>query len=102
MDATHREVRGYLPSSIAPHIRGAPSTDIFPRFARFPLGGCTRHAESDPVSVLQGPKAAKRLPRVISAAEMVKLLGAYEGSEEPEDMRNKAILEFLCMWSTCF
>ena len=96
LGATHREVRGYLSElDRAAYSRRTINRHLSALRSFFRWAVARGHAESDPVSVLQGPKAAKRLPRVISAAEMAKLLGAYAGSDEPEDMRNKAILEFL-------
>ncbi len=63
----------------------------------------TNQIEENPASVIMGPKTSKRLPRVISAPEMARLLSVYgehrrDGSERaqsPEDYRNQAILEFL-------
>lgn len=59
--------------------------------------------DEDPASVLQGPKCAKSLPRVIRAHEMVKLLSVHgkrdtEGKpreQSPADLRDQAMLEFL-------
>lgn len=66
--------------------------------------------ETDPVSILQGPKRPKSLPHTIKPADMAALLRVYGGhgrrqaagakghdgeEQTPSDMRNQAILEFL-------
>jgi len=60
-------------------------------------------AESDPAGVLQGQRQGRSLPRMIPAADMIKLLSTYgkrdaQGrlrEQSPTDMRNLALLEFL-------
>lgn len=51
--------------------------------------------ENDPVSSMQGPKREKSLPRVMTAADMERLLAVYADSSDPCDMRNQAMLELL-------
>ncbi len=59
--------------------------------------------EENPASIIMGPKTSKRLPRVISAPEMARLLSVHgerlldgtERTQTPEDYRDQAILEFL-------
>lgn len=59
--------------------------------------------EEDPVSVLQGPKKNKNLPRVIQVHEMTKLLSVHgkcdlqgkKREQTPSDLRDQALLEFL-------
>lgn len=59
-------------------------------------------ADADPVGALQGPRLGCKLPRVISPADMARILGVHaaprgEGAAErsPADMRDQALLEFL-------
>lgn len=95
LEATHRDVRGYLSElDRAAYSRRTINRHLSALRSFFRWSVAHGYAKSDPASVLQGPKSAKRLPRVIPAADMAKLLGAYAGSDEPEDMRNKAVLEF--------
>ena len=53
------------------------------------------HVSKDPVSALQGPKAAKSLPHAIPAAQMDALLAAWNDDPTPIGLRNRALLEFL-------
>lgn len=62
--------------------------------------GCV---DSDPVCALQGPREGRRLPRVICAADMVRILEVHAGTtlegrvrdRSPQDMRDQALLELL-------
>lgn len=59
--------------------------------------------EHDPASALSGPRLGRRLPRVISAAEMARILSvhspaSFDGAacdRTPSDIRDQAVLEFL-------
>ena len=59
--------------------------------------------ETDPASVLAGPRQSRHLPHVIQASEMVRLLRIHsaldmEGNpreQSVQDLRDQAILEFL-------
>lgn len=59
--------------------------------------------DADPASALQGPRLGRRLPRVISPADMARILSVHAGRTlegEPrertvQDMRDQAVLEFL-------
>lgn len=51
-------------------------------------------ADSDPSELLEGPKARRRLPTVLTAGEVTRLLESPEGSE-PLAVRDRAILEML-------
>lgn len=59
--------------------------------------------DSDPASVLMGPKQPKSLPRVIRPGDMARLLCVHAKrslsgearDQSPSDMRDQAILEFL-------
>ena len=61
------------------------------------------HVDSDPVGALQGPRQGRRLPRVICAADMARILGVHAGTtpegrvrdRTPRDMRDQALLELL-------
>lgn len=49
----------------------------------------------DSVVSIQGPKAEKTLPRVMSAADMDRLLGVYVGRDDARGVRDRALLELL-------
>ena len=51
-------------------------------------------ADSDPSELLDGPKTRRRLPVVLTASEVTRLLEAAEGSD-PTALRDRAILEVL-------
>lgn len=56
--------------------------------------------ENDPASLLQGPRQAKSLPRVINREDMDSLLAVYanlakNSEEKAEYLRNQALMEFL-------
>lgn len=52
------------------------------------------YIDSDPSSVISGPKQPRSLPRLIPEADMQKILSASDTST-PEGMRDQAILELL-------
>ncbi|WP_444685822.1 site-specific tyrosine recombinase XerD [Alkalicoccus luteus] len=49
----------------------------------------------DPSSDVDAPKQERRLPKVLSAAEVEKLLDDPAGKKKPIELRNKAMLELL-------
>ncbi len=49
----------------------------------------------DSVVSIQGPKAEKGLPRVMSAADMRRLLSVYADRDDERGMRDQALLELL-------
>ncbi|MDE8704066.1 integrase, partial [Adlercreutzia equolifaciens] len=59
--------------------------------------------DNDPVSVMQAPKSAHRLPKVMTVDDMTALLSVMgpvdrEGNprpQTPDDLRDQALLEFL-------
>ncbi len=50
--------------------------------------------DADPSELLEGPKAGRHLPTVLSAAEVDRLLAAPEGAD-PLALRDRAILELM-------
>ena len=50
--------------------------------------------EHDPTADLRGPPASQRLPRVLTRAEVAKLLGEPRGTE-PAALRDRALLEVM-------
>lgn len=58
---------------------------------------------TDPASALQGPRQGRKLPRVISASDMVRILSVHAGTTSDgrvrqrtyTDMRDQALLELL-------
>lgn len=63
-----------------------------------------RVIEQDPAQLIKGPKTPRRVPRFLTAKEVDQLLG-QEFGEEPQALRDKAILEVLystgCRVSEC-
>ena len=52
------------------------------------------HIQSNPASALRGPRRGRRLPRFLEEDEIERLLAA-PSSEDPEEFRDRAILEVL-------
>jgi integrase/recombinase XerD len=52
------------------------------------------HIREDPTEAMDSPKLWKRLPEVLSAAEVERLLEAA-GADDPQSIRDRAILELL-------
>jgi len=52
------------------------------------------HIKEDPTEAMDSPKLWKRLPEVLSAAEVERLLEAA-GASDPQSIRDRAILELL-------
>ena len=50
---------------------------------------------ADPTAGLGGTRVAKRRPRIVSAAEVERLLGQTAGESTPERLRDRAMLESL-------
>jgi site-specific recombinase XerD len=50
--------------------------------------------DTDPFFGVSGPKAGKRLPGILSASDIERLVAAADG-KEPADMRDRAILELI-------
>lgn len=104
LDTTHRQMRLYLAeldqarysrSTINRHLS---SLKAWYRWL-LEMGLCA----TDPVSVLQGPKSSRRLPKRISPHEMLAILTVHRNKESgeeptPEEYRNQALIEF---WYAC-
>lgn len=54
----------------------------------------TRYTDQNPVSLLSAPRIARKLPEVLSVAEIDRMLASIDLSK-PEGHRNKAIIETL-------
>ena len=94
--ATHKQVRLYLSDlDRAQYSRGTVNRRLSSLKSFFRWLVICGYAEHDPASILQGPKSAKTLPRVIAPADMAKLLSVYKEGTAPSELRNQAILEFL-------
>lgn len=101
---THKQLRGYLGElDQARYARSTVNRRLSALRGLFRWLSLMGRVEEDPASVLQGPKAAKALPKVIRAADMARLLAVHgprdlEGSPQeqtPEDLRDLAVLELL-------
>tara|TARA_Y100000590_G_C15627306_1_gene979862 strand:- start:414 stop:1331 length:918 start_codon:yes stop_codon:yes gene_type:complete len=53
------------------------------------------HVQSDPSSSLGSARVAKKKPKIISIAEIDRLLASASGGDSPEDYRDSAMLELL-------
>ena len=104
LNTTHRELRGFLGElDAAAYARTTVNRHLSSLKGFYAWLAMSGVVESDPASVLQGPKQGRHLPHVIQPAEMVRLLsvhGSYDSSGESrrqseEDMRDQALLEFL-------
>lgn len=51
--------------------------------------------ENDPFYGVQGPRAPKRLPHVLNAGDIDRMIGAASRGSEPQDLRDRALLELL-------
>lgn len=94
--ATHRQIRLYLAElDQARYTRRTVNRRLSAVKGFFRWMVAEGFAQTDPASVLQGPKEPKNLPRRICAADMAALLAVHAASTKPADQRNQALLEFL-------
>ncbi len=103
-EATYRQLRRYLAElDQARYARTTIKRHLSALRSFFRWLNRTGRATGNPVSVVQAPKGARSLPKTISNADMVTLLGVFGDEDEfgcpreqtPADMRDQAILEFL-------
>ncbi|MCR2036420.1 tyrosine recombinase [Adlercreutzia caecimuris] len=101
---TYRQMRRYLAElDQARYARTTIKRHLSALRSFFRWLNKTGRANTDPVSVVQAPKGERHLPKTISGADMVTLLGVFGEEDafgEPReqsaaDMRDQAILEFL-------
>lgn len=104
LSMTHKQLRFYLGElDQARYARSTVNRHLSALRSFFRWLNVTGRTESDPASVLQGPKEPKTLPKVIRAADMARLLSIHgprdlDGAprdQTPEDMRDLAVLELL-------
>ena len=102
--ATYRELRGYLGEmDAARYARATINRRLSSLRGFYGWMSVNGAVDSDPASVIAGPKVARHLPHVLKHAEMERLLrvhSAYDFAGNPReqtiaDMRDQAILEFL-------
>lgn len=100
----HRHLRRYLGElDAARYSRKTINRRLSALRSLFRWLNVTEQIDGDPSSVLQGPKLPKKLPKVISPQDMVRLLSVHSAQDAsgkarvqtPEQMRNQALLEFL-------
>jgi integrase/recombinase XerD len=78
-------------SGLAPRSR-ARSLSTIRMFHRFLL--IENYTDNNPAALIDAPKTVNRLPAVLSATEVTKLLAAPSGTSA-EDIRDRAMLELL-------
>lgn len=102
--ATHRQMRAYLAElDQARYARSTVNRRLSAVRGFYRWLTMSGLAQSDPASVLSGPKKPKTLPHVLRPPETVKLLTVYgptdaQGKPRKQsatDKRNQAILEFM-------
>jgi site-specific recombinase XerD len=87
--------RGYLASLIDARVaqgsitRRTSTARSFYRWLRL-----TGLMQDDPLASVRGPKQAKRLPHVLTVADITDLITAAEG-DKPADLRDRALLELM-------
>ncbi len=79
--------RGYTPSSIARKIA------VLKTFFHFLAE--RRSVDNDPTATLGSPKVEKRLPQILPADEIARLIAAPGKNNTPKGLRDRAILELL-------
>ena len=101
---SHKQLRGYLAElDQARYARSTVNRRLSSLRSLFRWLALTGRVSEDPASVLQGPKAAKVLPKTIRPADMARLLAVHgprdlEGNprqQSCEDIRDLAVLELL-------
>lgn len=103
-EVTYRQLRRYLAElDQARYARTTIKRHLSALRSFYRWMNRTGRTMNDPACVAQAPKGERRLPKVITNADMVTLLGVF-GDEDafgepreqtPADMRDQAILEFL-------
>ena len=102
--ATHKQLRRYLAElDRAQYSRTTVNRRLSALRSFFRWLNVTNVCDSDPASVLSGPRKQKSLPHVIRAADMARLLSVHGKrdaagnlrDQSPSDLRNQALLEFL-------
>lgn len=100
----HRQLRRYLGElDQAQYSRNTINRRLSSLRGFFSWLTITGEIESDPASVLQGPKKRRSLPRKIAPSEMARILTVHSAHDlsgkdrvqTDEDLRDQAILEFL-------
>lgn len=101
---THKQLRRYLADlSAAQYARTTMNRRLSALRTFFRWLNIVGVTDEDPASALSGPKQSKKLPHVIPAKDMVRLLSVHaprDGrgrklEQTPVQMRDQAILEFL-------
>lgn len=101
---THRELRAYLAElDEARYARSTINRRLSSLRGFFGWLALEGFVSENPASLLQGPRCARSLPKVIHQSEMDALLRVYReedegelaGGRSPEGLRNEALLELL-------
>ena len=95
LDITHRQMRSYLSflngEGLSRNTINRRLSAIKGFYKWMVVVGAL---DADPLSAVSGPKKEKALPHRIPAADIAKLLDVWSG-DDPESMRNRAILELM-------
>jgi integrase/recombinase XerD len=104
LHATHRQLRSYLGElDAARYARSTINRHLSSLRGFYGWMSMRGIIESDPASVLSGPKQSRHLPHVLKHGEMERLLAVHGPVDEfgnpreqtPSDIRDQAILELL-------
>ena len=102
--ATHRQIRAYLGElDAARYSRATINRHLSSLHGFYKWMSLTGASETDPASVLSGPKQSRHLPHVLKGNEMDRLLAVHGPFDEwgnpreqtVSDKRDQAILELL-------
>ncbi len=102
MQATHRQLRSYLGElDAARYARSTINRHLSSLRGFYGWMSMRGLIDSDPASVLAGPKLSRHLPHVLKHGEMDRLLAVHGPTDElgrpreqtPTDIRDQAILE---------
>lgn len=104
LNATHKQLRFYLGElDAARYARSTINRHLSSLHGFYRWLTLQGLAQSDPASVLSGPKQSRHLPHVLRHEEMNRLLAIHAPSDEagnpvqqtPSDIRDQAILELM-------
>ncbi|MCU0985393.1 MAG: site-specific tyrosine recombinase XerD [Acetobacteraceae bacterium] len=94
--ASQDDLRGYLESLAALGLSARTAARRLSALRQFHLFLFRERVRADdPTAELDRPKLGRRLPRILSVAEVAKLIEAAAGQPGPEGLRDAALIELL-------